>query len=110
MGQFERQVNINKSITQKKVGSSNQNQLLAEVACDDRRVQLGVKGSATVGELKRQALGEMQLVSSDPNRYIAIGPNRQPINDNELIQNILSQGQSLEFRLIPQVAFGLNRF
>ena len=109
MGQIEKQINNQKSMSQKKVGSENQNQFLAELACDGSRVQLDVEGSATVGDVKRRALAEMQIVSSNPNRYIAVGSNGQKINDNEIMQNILSQGQPLEFRLVRPVAFGPSR-
>jgi len=106
MGQIERQISSNRSITQQSSGAGSQGQLLVEVACDDRRVQLGFGGHETVAEVKRQALRDMQIFSANPNRYIAIGTNRQPLDDRQVLRDILAQGQSLEFRLIPQVAFG----
>jgi hypothetical protein len=109
MSQIERQISSNKSITQpSSAGNAGSGPLFVDVACDDRRVQMGLEGHETVGNVKRRALGEMQIFSANPNRYITVGANRQPLDDNLAIRDILAQGQLLEFRLIPQVAFGKN--
>jgi hypothetical protein len=106
MSQIEQQISLNRNRTQQSSGAGSQGRLLVEVACDDRRVQLDFEGHETVAEVKRRALGEMQILSANPNKYIVIGANRQPLDDRQVLRDILAQGQSLEFRLIPQVAFG----
>jgi hypothetical protein len=105
MSQIEQQIN-NRSRTHQSSGTDSQGKLLVEVVCDDRRVQLGIGEHETIADVKRQALGEMQIPSANPNKYIVIGANRQPLDDRQALRDILAQGQSLEFHLIPQVAFG----
>ena len=106
MRQIEGQNDRNRNKLQANMNSSSKDRLFVEVASDDRRVQLDVDGHETVGQVKCKALGEMQLPVKNSERYIVIGANRQPVDDNLSLNNILEAGQTLEFRLIPQVVFG----
>ncbi len=109
MKQIERNDDRNRHELQENVNSGNQDRLLVEVVSDDRRVQLNAKGHETVGQVKRKALGEMHLPVNNPERYLVIGANRQPVDDNQLLNDMLKRGETLEFRLIPQVAFGWKK-
>ncbi len=109
MGQIERHGDRNRNKLQEDINSSKQDGLLAEVASDDRRVQLAIEGDETIGQVKLKALAEMQIPAANPERYIVIGANRQPVDDNQLLNDVLKQGDALEFRLIPQVAFGWKK-
>jgi hypothetical protein len=109
MGQIERHDDWNRNKSHGNLNSNRQDQLLVEVASDDRRVQFAVEGHVTVGQVKRQALVEMQIPAQNPERYLVIGGNRQPLEDNQLLQDMLKRGEPLEFRLIPQVAFGWKK-
>jgi len=109
MRQIEKQNDRNRNKLQENVNSSSKDRLLVEVASDDRRVQLDVYGHETVGQVKCKALGEMQLPAKNPERYIVIGANRQPVDDKISLNKILADGQTLEFRLIPQVVFGWKK-
>jgi hypothetical protein len=109
MGQIERHDDRNRNKLQGNITSSKQDRLLVEVASDDRRVQFAVEGHETVDQVKRQALTEMQIPAPNPERYIVIGANRQPLEDNQLLHDMLKRGEPLEFRLIPQVAFGWKK-
>jgi hypothetical protein len=109
MEQFEKQNDRNRNKLQENINSSSKDRLLVEVASDDRRVQLDVDGNETVGQVKCKALGEMQLPAKNPERYIVIGANRQPVDDKLTVNKILAGGQTLDFRLIPQVVFGWKK-
>lgn len=109
MIQTERQNDMNRNKVQANINSSNKDRLFVEVASDDRRVQLDVDGHETVGQVKCKALGEMQLPAKNPERYIVIGADRQPVDDNLSLNKILAAGQALEFRLLPQVVFGWKK-
>jgi hypothetical protein len=104
MSQIEQQISNRR--TQQSSGTDRQGQLLVSVRCDDRRVQLGFGGHETVADVKRQALEEMQVPLANPDKYIVIGANRQPLDNRQILRDILAKGQSLDFHLIPQVAFG----
>jgi hypothetical protein len=77
-----------------------------EVVCDDRQTQLDVEGSETLGEVRNRALEELGMLASDPERYVVIGSDRQPIDDHRTIDELIAEGQTLAFRLLPQVAYG----
>jgi hypothetical protein len=106
MKQIEHQLSVNKNKLHQVSSSGSKNLLLAEIACDDRCVQLDLKGDETVGQIKRLSLVQMQIPYANPNRYTAVGSNRKPLDDHMVLRDILAQGQSAELRLIPQVAFG----
>lgn len=108
--QIERENDRNRNKLQENMNSSSKDRLLVEVASDDRRVQLDVNGYETIGQVKCKALGEMQLPAKNPERYIVIGANKQPVDDKLTVNKILAAGQMLEFRLIPQVVFGWKKF
>lgn len=108
MSELERQTRISGYITPNLQGTNKSDDLIVEVACDDRQTQLAVQGNETVGQIRRKALSEMQIKVSDPNKYVVIGPNHQPINNQRTAEEILKEGQALYFRLIPQVAFGIG--
>ena len=80
--------------------------IIVEVACDDRRTQLEVEGSETLAEIRSKALEEMEILAADPDKYVVIGGDRQPVNDRRKVEDLLAEGQALCFRLLPQVAFG----
>jgi hypothetical protein len=80
--------------------------VLVDVACDDRQTQLAVDGSETVADVRREALAEMEILASDPNKYIVVGADRQPVEGQRTVNDLLAEGQTLSFRLMPQVAFG----
>ncbi len=90
-------------------GTSQNSSLIVEVACDDRQTQLAVQGSDTVAEVRRAALAEMQILTTDPSKYVVIGAGRQPVRDQRTMDELLGEGQTLYFRLLPQVAFGMPR-
>lgn len=109
MRQIEKQNDRNRNKLQENMNSNSKDRMLVEVASDDRRVQLDVYGHETVGQVKCKALGEMQLPAKNPERYIVIGANRQPVDDKLSLNKIFAAGQTLEFRLIPQVVFGWKK-
>ncbi len=109
MRQIERQNDRNRNKLQANMNSSSKDRLFVEVASDDRRVQLDVDGHETVGQVKCKALEEMQLPAKNPERYIVIGADRQPVDNNLSLNKILAAGQTLEFRLLPQVVFGWKK-
>ena len=85
---------------------NNTGAMVVDVVCDDRQVQLSVEGHNTVGQIRQRAIAEMQIMTQDAEKYVVIGPNRQPVSDQRTVDEIINEGQELCFRLIPQVAFG----
>ncbi len=106
MSHLEKQFDRQKSISTRNVSSGNKNQLLVEVACEDRRLRLAVPASATAGDLKYESLGKMELVLADPQKYIVIGSNGVPVDDNQTMRDMMAKDLTLEFRLIKPAAFG----
>jgi len=72
-------------------GTSQSGSLIVEVACDDRQTQLAVQGSDTVAEVRRAALAEMQILTTDPNKYVVIGAGRQPVRDQRTMDELLAR-------------------
>lgn len=107
MGELERQSQPIEGFGQQSEGIGKGGSVLVEVACDDRQTQLEVDGDDTIGEIRRQALTEMQIMASDPRKYLVIGPSNQPIDERRSVNEVLNEGQAMYFRLVPQVAFGI---
>jgi hypothetical protein len=106
MDQLQKQNDLSRTISQQSSGIGSSSELVVEVACDDRLVRFPVDGCETVAQIRSRALQEMQMIDPDSRRYIVIDSNRQPVRDQQTIDEILSQSQALCFRLVPQVAFG----
>ena len=104
MYQKQRKTSEDTSLTRH--GRRSRQGVKIEVACDDRQTQLEAEGSETLGEVRNRALEELGMLASNPERYVVIGSDRQPIEDRRTIDELISEGQTLAFRLLPQVAYG----
>ncbi len=87
-------------------GRRSREGVTVEVACDDRQTQLDVEGSETLAEVRTRALEELGMLAADPERYVVIGSDRQPVDDQRTIDELVAASQTLAFRLLPQVAYG----
>jgi hypothetical protein len=109
MEQIER-LNDQKSTKSYDANSASKlGRFLVEIASDDRCVRMNLDGCMTVDQVKCRAIEEMQLPVKNPERYIVIGADLKRVEDQLSINKILAAGQALEFRLIPQVAFGWKK-
>lgn len=106
MSELERQFERVRDPSVQSHRTNNASTIVADVVCDDRQVQLSVEGHNTVGQIRQRAIAEMQIMTQDAEKYVVIGPNRQPVSDQRTVDEIINEGQELCFRLIPQVAFG----
>ena len=68
---------------------SHKSNITIEVACDDCQTELEVHGNDTIAQVRHRALSEMQILATDPNKYVVIGPDRQPIRDQCTVDEIL---------------------
>ena len=109
MDQLQQHNQFFKSQPQQTSATGHGGELFVEVVCDDRLVRLPVQAHQTIADIRNRSLEQMQLMTSEPCRYIVIDSTRQPVGDQKTIEEILSQGQALCFRLVPQVAFGRCR-
>lgn len=106
MREFERKAQTSPDVPGGSHEASSNGEVVVQVACDDREAHVTVSGRNTIREVRRQAIRDLQILASDPDKYVVIGPNRQPVSDDRTVDELLAQGQTLSFRLIPQVAFG----
>jgi hypothetical protein len=88
-------------------GRRTRESITIDVACDDRQTQLDVRGCETLSEVRTRALEELGMLASDPERYVVIGSDRQPLDDQRTIDELAAEGQTLAFRFLPQVAYGV---
>jgi hypothetical protein len=80
--------------------------VVVQVVCDDKQVSFAVSGHETLGQIKREAIREMEILTATPERYVVIGPNRQPVGDDLTVGGLVAEGQELSLRLLARPAFG----
>ena len=108
MDQLQRNTDVNRMLSEQSHSASPSNEIAVEVSCDDCTAHMSFEGHETVSQVRDRALQEMRMAAPDSRRYIVIDSNRQPVNDQQSIDELISQGLAMHFRLVPQVAFGLR--
>jgi hypothetical protein len=109
MDQLQRNTDVNKRLPEQSYSANSSSEIAVEVSCDDCTAHMFLEGHETISQVRDRALQEMQMIAPDSRRYIVIDSNRQPVNDRLTIDELISQGLVMHFRLVPQVAFGLRR-
>ena len=79
---------------------------------DGAVVQMSVEGTDTIAQVRQRALEQIGMGISHVRKYVITVADAQNernlrvVDEKATIDQILSDGQTLSFQLIPQVAFG----
>ena len=73
---------------------------------DGNAIEIEAQGTDQIGQLRQTALHEMGQVTSNPQKYVVMDSNDRVLDDGMTVDQVLQEGQSLQFQLIPQAVFG----
>lgn len=89
-------------------GSTSTHRAVVEMV-DGYEVQLEVRGTETIAEVRRAVLDQVDLYADDPNAYVVATRSGRPIEPGTTVDQLLSQGETLDFLLLKPAAFGDRR-
>ena len=87
-------------------GRSQSGTLVQVETIDGEAVQFEVSGTETVGQMRRIALERLGAVTDNSDKYTVIDSQGRVMEDNIRLTDLASEGQELQFQLLPQPAFG----
>ena len=82
------------------------NSIVRVESIDGDVVEVSASGSETVSEIRQMALEGLGAVTDNPEKYLVISAEGRVVEEGTRLSQLISEGQSLEFQLLPQATFG----
>jgi hypothetical protein len=87
-------------------GTSNAHQVVVELV-DGTEVRLSqVQGTETIADVRQAVLDQVEVYTEEPGAYVVTTRAGRPVQPGTTIDQMLAEGEVLEFLLLKPAAFG----